>query len=268
LGIGWFASSTGCSWERSQAETSGRKKKVLEVIGRGVASCQEVVEYVAQKWGIEISPQSIRTFLHANGFRWKRKRKWPSNNRDETLIEFFQGEMKALQTLEDQGEIDLLYYDEAGFSLQSNVPYGWQQVGKTERIPASQGGHVTVMGFINRKSEGKFQLMEKAPKADDILTFFDQLANDIKRKTILVLDKASIHTAGIIKEKIDQWKKKGLFLQYLPTAAPELNLIEILWRIIKYKWLTPDSYKSKNDLVSDLDTILANIGSEYRVNYQ
>jgi len=176
--------------------------------------------------------------------------------------------MKALKELDDNGEIDLLYFDEAGFSLQSYVPYSWQKVGATEKVPASQGGHVTVMGFINRKSQGRFQLMEKTPKAIDILAFFDTLAQTIKRKTVLVLDKATIHTAGIVKEKITQWKQKGLFLQYLPTAAPELNLIEILWRIIKYKWLTPDSYKSKNNLVSDLDTILGKIGAEYRVNYQ
>ena len=238
------------------------------MIERGVSSCQEVVDYVAQKWGLEISCQSIRRFLHKHGFRWKRKRKWPSKNRDETLIDFFKGEMKVLQKLEDEGEIDLLYYDEAGFSLQSYVPYGWQKIGKTERIPATQGGNVTVMGFINRNSEGQFQLMKKAPKATDILAFFDQLANTIHRKTILILDKASTHTAKIIKERIPTWRKKRLFLQYLPTAAPELNLIEILWRVAKYKWLTPDSYKSKNDLVNDLDTIFNSIGAQYRVNYE
>jgi transposase len=28
-----------------------------------------------------------------------------------------------------------------------------------------------------------------------------------------------------------------LILKYLPPYSPELNLIEILWRHIKYRWL-------------------------------
>ena len=34
-----------------------------------------------------------------------------------------------------------------------------------------------------------------------------------------------------------KWVKRGLIIKYLPPYSPELNLIEILWRFMKYDWL-------------------------------
>ncbi len=47
-----------------------------------------------------------------------------------------------------------------------------------------------------------------------------------------------------------------------------LNLIEILWRKIKYDWIPFSAFQSFNYLKSDLFHILANIGSdEYTITY-
>jgi transposase len=45
-------------------------------------------------------------------------------------------------------------------------------------------------------------------------------------------------------DKQEEWREKGLSLFFLPTYSPELNLIEILWRFIKYQWLEIDAYES------------------------
>ncbi|WP_431733784.1 transposase [Chondrinema litorale] len=38
-----------------------------------------------------------------------------------------------------------------------------------------------------------------------------------------------MHKAKIIKEKLVEWRQKGLYLQFIPAYSPELNKIEILW---------------------------------------
>jgi transposase len=38
-----------------------------------------------------------------------------------------------------------------------------------------------------------------------------------------------------------------LIIKYLPPYSPELNLIEILWRRIKYTWLPFSSIHLKRD---------------------
>jgi transposase len=54
---------------------------------------------------------------------------------------------------------------------------------------------------------------------------------------VIVADRSSIHTSNIIIDKIEEWKERGITIFELPSYSPELNLIEILWRFIKYHWI-------------------------------
>ena len=64
-----------------------------------------------------------------------------------------------------------------------------------------------------------------------------------------------------------EWKKKGLIIKYLPPYSPELKLIEILWRRIKYTWLPFSAYACLNALSEALETILSQVGSEYQITF-
>jgi transposase len=64
-----------------------------------------------------------------------------------------------------------------------------------------------------------------------------------------------------------QWKKQGLIIKYLPPYSPELNLIEILWRNIKYTWLPFSAYQCLNALGDALEHILKNFGSKYQITF-
>jgi len=48
---------------------------------------------------------------------------------------------------------------------------------------------------------------------------------------------------------------------------PEWNLIEILWRRIKYTWLPFSAYECLNALSKALETILSRVGSEYQITF-
>jgi hypothetical protein len=49
--------------------------------------------------------------------------------------------------------------------------------------------------------------------------------------------------------------------------SPELNLIEILWRRIKYHWLPLDAYQSYVHLKTEVLSILENIGEKYVITF-
>src|SRR2546425_6179367 len=55
--------------------------------------------------------------------------------------------------------------------------------------------------------------------------------------------------------------------KYLTPYAPELNLIEILWRNIKYTWLPFSAYQCLNTLRDALENILKNFGSKYQITF-
>jgi len=46
-----------------------------------------------------------------------------------------------------------------------------------------------------------------------------------------------------------------------------LNLIEILWRFIKYEWLEIDAYSCWKTLVADLEKIIKEFGVNYVINF-
>lgn len=81
------------------------------------------------------------------------------------------------------------------------------------------------------------------------------------------MDNASVHQNNLLWEKEGEWINKGLEIFFLPTYSPELNLIEILWRFIKYQWLETEAYESYTTLVESVENILRNFGQEYTINF-
>src|SRR2546421_4805441 len=88
-----------------------------------------------------------------------------------------------------------------------------------------------------------------------------------RKKTVVVMDNASVHTSEEFEECLPHWKKKGLIIKYLTPYSPELNLIEIRWRNIKYTWLPFSAYQCLNALGDALENILKNFGSKYQITF-
>ncbi len=93
------------------------------------------------------------------------------------------------------------------------------------------------------------------------------IARSIEKKTVVVIDNAPIHRSEEFAEKIQEWEKLGLEIYFLPTYCPSLNKIEMLWEKIKYDWLSWEAYSSYKNLCEELDKILSQIGSKYRITF-
>jgi transposase len=76
-----------------------------------------------------------------------------------------------------------------------------------------------------------------------------------------------IHRSNLFKTKLNEWREQDVFVFFLPAYFPELNKIEILWRFVKYKWLTFDAFLNFNNLKEHLNEILSNIGVKYIINF-
>lgn len=95
----------------------------------------------------------------------------------------------------------------------------------------------------------------------------DIIAKSLEQETWIVLDNSPIHRSEEFAEKIKEWAKRGLKIYFLPTYCPSLNKIEMLWEKIKYDWLTWDAYSSYKNLCQELDQVLSQIGSLYRITF-
>jgi len=124
-----------------------------------------------------------------------------------------------------------------------------------------------VPGFYNTDNEFDAFTVEGRVNSDIVIGCFDKFSETIDKETIVIIDNASTHTSNKFKAKLNEWAEKGLHVKNLPTYSPELNLVEILWRFIKYRWLPFTAYESLKSLRKALENILNGIGSKYCVNF-
>ena len=149
------------------------------------------------------------------------------------------------------------------------IPYAWQPIGSAIEIPTStHRRRLNVLGFLNRHNDLYPCVIEGKVDTPVIVECFDQFSKQITKRTYVFLDNSPLHRAREFIRHIPQWVQRGLIVKYLPPYSPELNLIEILWRFIKYRWLPFSAYMSFACLVQAVEDILTRFGTDYTINFQ
>lgn len=190
-----------------------------------------------------------------------------TKKRCETAFLKSKNELKSLTQLNKDQYIDLYFGDGSHFSLVPNVPYAWQTKDNPILLPAIRGKSLSVFGLMNTLGNLVFDVYESTLNSDKLIVFFDKFVEKITKKTVVVLDNSSLHTSKKFKEKIKEWEELDLFIYFIPPYSPELNLIEILWRFVKYKWLKFEAYSSFENLKSNLNDILDGFGTKCIINF-
>jgi transposase len=97
--------------------------------------------------------------------------------------------------------------------------------------------------------------------------FLDEFCKTLTKRTVVVMDQASFHTSKAVLNKLDEWKAQNLEIFWLPPDSPKLNLIEILWKFIKYEWIQLEAYKDWESLVKYVTNVLDGVGKKYAINF-
>jgi len=147
------------------------------------------------------------------------------------------------------------------------IPYAWQVIGETLEIPSQHSKRLNVLGFMNRHGELESYVSEQSITSDVVITCIETFFPTVDKPTVIVMDQAPIHVAHKVQDLRDEWAQRGLYLFELPTYSPELNLIEMTWRFMKYTWLDSSAYESWERLVEEVEKILVGFGEEFVINF-
>src|SRR3989442_8521854 len=120
---------------------------------------------------------------------------------------------------------------------------------------------------MNSKNDLQPSMFEQSINTSVVVACLHDFCQRIKKKKIVIMDNSSIHRSEEFEEYLAQWKKKRLRIKYLIPYAPELNLIKILWRPIKYLWLPFSSYQCMEALREALEHIFIYFGSKYQITF-
>jgi transposase len=169
--------------------------------------------------------------------------------------------------MSEQGEIELVYADAARVSASAVVPYGWQFADEDVFMPSTPGAGVNCFAFLTRTNQCRFATTRHPITSQFVLEQVEHLSMGLQKLTVLVLDNAPVHTAKIIQERRAAWEGRGLFVMYLPRYSPHLNIVETLWRKLKYEWLAPNDYATSEGLCYTVRQALAAVGTSLYINF-
>ena len=133
----------------------------------------------------------------------------------------------------------------------------------------SHSKRLNVLGFLSRKGTLVYHATESKVNTEVVIEAVEHFISTkcLDKLTIVYLDNASFHRAKRFKEKCYEWLLKGLVIMYLPAYSPELNIIEILWKKIKYEWLSCHAFITFETLKNSVKDMLYNYQSKYSITF-
>lgn len=175
--------------------------------------------------------------------------------------------LAVLERLAEWGCIELLYGDASHINEQPNVSYGWQFRDEKVCMPSDKGVGINLFGFISRANRLIFEMTNEPITGDFVIGQIEKLLDTLEQPTVIVLDNASAHRNKKMRQPIAYWAARGLYIFYLPVYSPHLNIAEILWRKLKYEWLSAADYLEWENLKYQVRLGLSNIGSSLKINF-
>ena len=249
-----------------RAEDLAQIKRRVQENAQGLKIARSLLK---EELGREFSTKTLKRFLksliadtNAGGNVWKRSQcPIEQESKKEALAE--------LLALAAVGLIELYFGDESGFWQNPVIAGAWQFAGEEIRLFPEKGKRLSVFGLLNFDCQGRFWTSEKTIKSEFVIDCLEQwMAEKSDKPRVLVLDNARIHRSKLMQERLAGWEEKGFYIFNLPTYSPHLNIIEILWRRMKYEWLRPADYASFEKLTEAIQGILSHLGTEYKINFK
>jgi transposase len=244
-----------------------QREQIREWVKQYPKNLNKIIGLVRDEFNLDVSKDTIKRILKALQFSWRRIRKIVKGKPDPQVYADRKAALAKLIAEDNEGIIDLRYFDESGFCLIPYVPYAWQNNGEIIGLTSGHSPRLNVLGFMNKNNDLEAYCFECSVTSEVVVGCFDDFCKDLQSPTVVLVDNASIHRSECFQSKLPEWEKKGLLVFYLPEYSPELNLIEILWRFMKYEWIDFSAYNSWSDLVDYVEGVIKNFGGQYKINF-
>lgn len=201
-----------------------------------------IAAYVRQTFGVLYSEQGMTNVLHRLDFTYKKPKVVPGKA-DAQAQRAFLKTYKALQKRRNPD--DPLYFMDGVHPQHNSVAaYGWIKKGHAQTIPSNTGRQrLNLNGVVNIES------MQVVVRADETLDAASTIAlletlekkHPRARRIYVIADNARYYRSRLVKAYLKHSRVKLIFL---PPYAPNLNLIERLWKYFRKRVLYNRYYES------------------------
>lgn len=243
------------------------EREAVKIVKQEPRSIKQQLLTIIEKFGKRLCLATLRNGCRRNGLSWRRIRRSLKGLRDAAAFRQAQKELEGLKEAHRAGLCDLYYFDEAGFMRIPSVGYAWQEKGERLEVISQRSVSENVLAFLSLDCEFHPFVFRGAIDASVVIDCFDAFSRLIDKETWVVIDNAPTHISEEFEDELERWAKRGLYIYFLPSYCPELNLIEHLWRKIKYQWLPLSAFESNKTFAQALDNVLGQVGSKHQITF-
>lgn len=163
----------------------------IEIIGKFTEehpnSPKIILAKSIEKTGKNFSMSSLKRIVKKLNLRWKRVRKTVKKKREPEEYDKCRKKIEKLRQQQKAGISDLYFSDQTGFSSGSFIPYAYQPVGETLRIPSSGGSRLNVIGFYSRDNRFESFCFKGTVHSGVLSRCFDEFSKTLLKKLMYLL---------------------------------------------------------------------------------
>lgn len=192
--------------------------------------------FLAARFRLHLSPSSVRRWLHAAGWRWRRPRLAPASmlrRKRDPEAAAKQAAMEQARWAAATGSAVLLYLDECDLHLLPVVRACWMR-GPRLRVPTpGKNAKRAFFGALEARDGAMHWVTHDRKLAVYFVAFLTDLAAAYPgRRLVLAMDNVQMHDAKVVRRWLEANPRVEVL--WLPKyAAHEVNPIERIWGLLK-----------------------------------
>lgn len=219
-------------------------------------SAKDVAHWVEEHFGVHYTERGMTAVLHRLGYVYKRPKLVPGKA-DPAAQEAFLADYEKLK--QDKGKDDPLYFMDATHPHHNPVAgYGWIKRGEQRAVRTNTGRRrVNINGAIDLQRLEPVVRFDDTIDADSTIALLKQLEQLHLAATwiYVICDNARYYRSKAVQEYL---KTSRIKLVFLPPYAPNLNLIERLWKLFKKQVLYNRYYESFSEFKEACEGFFSN----------
>jgi transposase len=205
-------------------------------------SAKDVAAWVEETLGVAYTVSGMTALLHRLGFVYKKPKLVPGKA-DREAQEAFLAQYEELK--KNKGENDAILFMDAVHPQHNPVlGYGWIKRGEDREVPSNTGRRrLNINGAIDLERLQPVVRYDDTIDAASTIALFDQILLTYAYATCIyiICDNARYYRSKAVQAYLQDSRIK---LVFLPAYAPNLNLIERLWKFFKKQVLYNRYYET------------------------
>jgi len=240
------------AYDGRSCDLSDKELRILEDELRSkIYLCtSEIVSFIKKTFGINYSTSGVTALLYRLGFSYKKPALVPGKADVEQQEKLLQ-KLKSSKNAEDK-----VYYGDGTHPQHNSLPsYGWLPRGEDTKLKSNTGRQqacehwvkkweqqwVNLSGVLDAETHEVIVREHQRLNAETTIDFFKVIErhNPKSKNTYIILDNTGYYKGEKIREFL---RRSKITIVFFPPYAPNLNLIERLWKFFKKQVLYNQYY--------------------------